>query len=74
MNYLILSDFLWYMGHILCGGSILFTHSNYYIAVSMVVCGQFITIISRPIGRIKHNIPTKIEIPVPKNDEINSFL
>lgn len=72
MNYPLLSDFLWYMGHVLCGCSVLFTHNNYYIAVSMVICGQFITIISRPIGRIKHT--TFIEEPIPKNTEITIFL
>ena len=55
MNFLLLSDFLWYIGHILTGSSILFTHNNYIIAVSLVFFGQFITIISRPIGRIKQN-------------------
>jgi len=44
---------MWYMGHILTGLSITFTQNNYYVAVSFVVIGQFITIISRPIGRIK---------------------
>jgi hypothetical protein len=55
MNYLLLSDILWYIGHILTGLSIIVTHNNYYLAVSMVLFGQFITIISRPIGRIKDN-------------------
>ena len=53
MNYLLISDCMWYMGHILTGLSITFTQNNYYVAVSFVVIGQFITIISRPIGRIK---------------------
>jgi len=56
MNYLLLSDCLWYIGHILTGISIIFTQNNFYIAVSFVATGQFITMISRPIGRIDNNI------------------
>lgn len=52
MDYLLLSDCLWYMGHILTGMSIFFSRNNYYLAVALVVFGQSITIISRPIGRI----------------------
>ena len=54
MNYLLLSDFMWYTGHILSGISILFTRDNYYFTVSFVLFGQLITIISRPIGRIQN--------------------
>jgi hypothetical protein len=54
MDYLFLSDILWYCGHILTGLAIIFTHNNNYsIALLCVFVGQFITIISRPIGRIK---------------------
>jgi hypothetical protein len=35
------------------GSSIIFTHDNFYLAIAFVSFGQFITIISRPIGRIK---------------------
>jgi hypothetical protein len=42
------------MGHVLTGISIIFTQNHFYIAVSLVAIGQFITIISRPIGRIKN--------------------
>lgn len=55
MNYLLLSDCLWYLGHIMTGSSILFTHDNYYLAIAFVSFGQCITIISRPIGRITTN-------------------
>ena len=55
MNYLLLSDYIWYIGHILTGLSIVFTHNNYFVAVSLVVIGQVITMISRPIGRITDN-------------------
>jgi len=55
MNYLLLSDYMWYIGHILTGLSIVFTHNNYFVAVSLVVVGQVITMISRPIGRITNN-------------------
>ena len=63
MNYLLISDYLWYLGHILSGISIIFTRINYYVAVSLVIFGQFITIISRPIGRIKNE-------EINKNEEI----
>ena len=64
MNYILLADFLWYSGHILTGISIIFSLTNRNLAISLVFVGQFITIISRPISRIK-NI-SKIEI----NNEI----
>lgn len=54
MNFLLISDYLWYAGHILSGCSILFARNNYNLAISMAMSGQFITIISRPIGRIKN--------------------
>ena len=55
MNYALFSDYLWYLGHILTGSSIIFSHIHYNLAVVLVFFGQFITIISRPIGRIKNN-------------------
>ena len=63
MDYLLISDYLWYLGHFLSGISIIFTRINYTVAVSLVLFGQFITIISRPIGRIKHD-------KINKNEEI----
>lgn len=57
MNYLQISDYLWYACHILYELVIVINPYNYYIAVTMIVTGQFITIISRPIGRFKHEIP-----------------
>ena len=60
MNYILLADFLWYSGHILTGSSIIFSPTNYHLAISLVFVGQFITIISRPISRIKNT--SKIEI------------
>jgi len=68
MNYLIISDFLWYTGHVLSGISVLLSQNNYYLAISFVLVGQFITIISRPIGRIKNN-EIKSIIPVDPNLE-----
>lgn len=67
MNYLLLSDILWYFGHILTGCSIIFTKDDYYLAVLCVLIGQSVTIISRPIGRINNPCYTetyqeKIEI------------
>lgn len=61
MNYFLLGDILWYLGHILSGSSILFSHTNYYIAVALVGVGQFLTIISRPIGRINLHIKNVIK-------------
>jgi len=55
MNYLLISDIMWYGGHILTGISIIFTQNNFYVAVSLVAIGQFITMISRPIGRITND-------------------
>jgi hypothetical protein len=55
MNYLLVSDILWYSGHVMSGISIFFTRDHFYIAVSLVLFGQLITIISRPIGRITQN-------------------
>ena len=49
MNYLLLSDCLWYLGHIMTGSSILFTHDNFYLAVAFVSFGQFITLYRDPL-------------------------
>jgi hypothetical protein len=53
MNYLRISDYLWYTGHILSGLAIIVNQNSYVLSATMVLFGQFITIISRPIGRIK---------------------
>jgi hypothetical protein len=55
MNYQILADCLWYSGHILTGIAIVTNHYNYFTGIACVFVGQFITIISRPIGRIESN-------------------
>lgn len=52
-NYTLFADCLWYFGHILTGISIVINHYHFYTAIAIVFLGQFITIISRPIGRIK---------------------
>ena len=57
MDYLKISDYLWYTGHILSGFAIIVNKHSYNLAVVMILSGQFITIISRPIGRIKDNRP-----------------
>ena len=49
MNYVLISDGLWYTGHILTGISVFFSRNN---AIFFICFGQFITIVSRPIGRI----------------------
>jgi hypothetical protein len=68
MNYFLLADMLWYLGHIMTGSSILFSRTNYYVAIYLVFIGQFITIISRPIGRIKND--TRVE----HNSKVNMML
>jgi len=72
MNFLLISDYLWYTGHILSGWSILFVRNNYNLAISMSLCGQFITIISRPIGRIKNisKLETTTHKEIKDNDKI----
>lgn len=54
MNYSLLADVLWYSGHVLTASSIVFSETNRNVAICLVFVGQFITIISRPIGRIKN--------------------
>lgn len=55
-NYQLLADILWYLGHILTGLAVIANHYSYSIlAIIFVSIGQFITIISRPIGRIKES-------------------
>lgn len=52
-NFQLLSDILWYSGHILSGSSVIINHYNFNIGIFFVSIGQFIIMISRPIGRIK---------------------
>jgi len=52
MNYILLSDILWYSGHVLTGASIFFSHNYFTVSICLVCFGQFITIISRPISRL----------------------
>ena len=73
MNYSIIADYLWYSGHILSGLSVIFSRDNYYLSISFVLFGQFITIISRPISRIKNNISEKIQ-PEQKNNDIEYII
>ena len=54
MNYKLFADILWYFGHIITGVAIVINRYNFYIAVGLTCLGQFITIVSRPIGRIKN--------------------
>lgn len=53
MSYLFVSDCLWYLGHILTGSSVIFSRKYESLAIAVVIVGQFITIVSRPIGRIQ---------------------
>jgi len=67
MNYLLIYDVLWYSGHILNGFSILLIQKYFNVAILFVFLGQFITIISRPIGRIKPNFDNNLS----KNQYLN---
>ena len=60
MNYVLIADILWYIGHMLTGTAILITENHYYVAVGCVWVGQAMTMISRPIGRIR---PQEIKLP-----------
>lgn len=61
---LVVSDTLWYCGHILTGVAIVANHYQFRYGVVCVFIGQFITMISRPIGRIKcADKPPPLPIP-----------
>lgn len=53
MNYVLIADCLWYMGHVLTGIAIIANHYSYLVGIACVFVGQFATIVSRPIGRIQ---------------------
>lgn len=53
INYVLIADILWYIGHIITGCAIIANHYDFYYGIITVFIGQFMTIISRPIGRIK---------------------
>ena len=55
MDYLLLSDILWYLGRIIPTIPIIFSLSNYYTIVSLVLIGLIMTSISRVIDRYKDN-------------------
>lgn len=69
--YETISDCLWYTGHILTGIAVVINHyeDNFWITILFVTIGQFLTMISRPIGRIKKNRILPI-LPISKNDLI----
>ena len=52
MDYILLGDILWYIGHVLPVIPVVFTLTNYYTIVTLVLIGLFMTLISRPIGRL----------------------
>ena len=52
-HFQLVADILWYSGHILTGFSVIINHYNFNIGIIFVSIGQIITIISRPIGRMK---------------------
>jgi len=53
MNYPLMADCLWYTGHVLTGLAVVVHHYHFSMGVSFVFVGQLITIISRPLGRIR---------------------
>ena len=61
MNYFLLGDILWYMGHLISTSSIIFSRTNYHAAITLTLCGQLLIVISRPIGRINLNNKTALK-------------
>lgn len=53
MKYETLADIMWYVGHVITAMSIVVNHFHFPGAVATVFVGQAITMISRPVGRIK---------------------
>jgi hypothetical protein len=53
MDYATLADIMWYVGHVITAMSIVVNHFNFPAAAVTVFVGQAITMISRPVGRIK---------------------
>ena len=47
------ADLLWYTGHVITGFAIVTNHYHFFLGVSFVVVGQALTMISRPIGRMR---------------------
>ena len=58
MKYSTWADILWYSGHVITGIGIVTHHSPSFLCTgfSMVLVGQFFTILSRPIGRIRDSM------------------
>jgi len=73
MNYQHMADFLWYMGHILTGLTIIGNHYDNRVGVGCVFVGQTLTMISRPIGRLQNRSPSPsletIPFPPPIADD-----
>jgi len=55
INYQLFADVLWYTGHVLGAISFLVNHFKWYGGLIVIGIGQFLTIISRPIGRINQS-------------------
>ena len=53
MKYSDWADILWYTGHVITGFAIVTNPYHFFLGVSFVVVGQVLTIISRPIGRLR---------------------
>ena len=53
MEYETLADLMWYAGHVITAMSIVVNHFDFPCAVVTVFVGQAITMVSRPVGRLK---------------------
>lgn len=53
MKYETVADIMWYVGHVITAMSIVVNHFNFPAAVVTVFVGQAITMVSRPVGRLK---------------------
>lgn len=61
MKYETVADIMWYVGHVITAMSIVVNHFNFPAAVATVFVGQAITMISRPVGRIKQHRTWEVE-------------
>ena len=56
MNYTLIADSLWYTGHVITGFAIITNHYQYSMGISFAFVGQLLTMISRPLGRMKNSL------------------
>lgn len=54
MGWMYYGDIMWYIGHILTGIAVVANrYSSFSVTIILVVLGQALTMISRPIGRME---------------------